>query len=693
LNKKLRKSTAPKNKTDNKTNAPSGAKRPTIALCGNPNSGKTTLFNALTGGNQKVGNWPGVTVEQKRGTCKAHPQTEIIDTPGVYSLSPFTPEEQVTQNFLQSGDTDVVINVVDTTSLARSLFLTDQLLTSGAQVVVALNMQDEAKAKGIVVDAHKLSKRLGCKVFCISAAKKQGLAELCDYCAAAAATNAKAKGTAATASADSENKRGTKPDATPRKYSTETGAIAAQKRYEKIDRIVAEVQTKIAADKKVQRARTVTQKIDAVVLNKWLAFPIFALTMTAVFFLSVDGLGGFLTDLINDKLTPALQSAVGGLIGDDLAWLRSLAVDGVISGVMSVVGFLPQVMLLFGCIAVLEASGYMSRIAFITDRLLNKIGLGGRSFVSMILGCGCSVPAIMSCRTIKNEKERIATATLAPFMPCSAKLAVISFFCTYVLDGNALFAISFYFLSIGAVILGGLVWKLLFGDKSGDTFFMELPEYRAPTLGNVWRQMWERGKAFLAKAGTIIFAASVVLWLLTNFGWNFAPAEASNSILAYIGKAVAPLFYPLGWNDRSCGWQFAISAISGFAAKETVVTTLQILLPQGVTGAISAVGAYSFVAYNLLTVPCVAAVSASFAEQGAKGGLISAAFQACLAYCVSLTIYQVGTLAQMHTSAFVATIACVGLAVSLFFAVRYAVRHRGCASCGACGHCNKKCDK
>lgn len=655
------------------------AKRATIALCGNPNSGKTTLFNALTGGNQKVGNWPGVTVEQKRGICKAHPQAEIIDTPGVYSLSPFTPEEQVTQNFLKSGDADVVINVVDTTSLARSLFLTDQLLTFGTPIVVALNMQDEAKAKGIEVDAQKLSKRLGCKVFCISAAKKQGLAELCDYCAAAAINAAKDKDRTARNTSDACHINAT--------------ADEAEKRYKKIDRIVAEVQTEISADKKIQRARNITQKIDAVVLNKWLAFPIFALIMTAVFFLSVDGLGGFLTELISDKLTPALQSAVGNLIGDDPAWLRSLVVDGVIAGVMSVVGFLPQVMLLFGCIAVLEASGYMSRIAFITDRLLNKIGLGGRSFVSMILGCGCSVPAIMSCRTIKNEKERIATATLVPFMPCSAKLAVISFFCTYVLDGNALFAISFYFLSIGAVILGGLIWKVLFGDKNGDTFFMELPTYRAPTLGNVWRQMWERGKAFLAKAGTIIFAASVVLWVLTNFSWSFMFVEPDDSILASIGKAVAPLFYPLGWNDCGCGWQFAISSISGFAAKETVVTTLQILLPQGVDGAISHVGVYSFVAYNLLTIPCVAAVSASFVEQGAKGGLISAAFQAIVAYSVSLAIYQIGTLAQMYTPAFVATITCALLAVSVFFAVRYAVRHRRCTGCDACGICNKKCGK
>lgn len=676
MKNKTEKKPTPKNTAKNKQ---SGAKRATIALCGNPNSGKTTLFNALTGGNQKVGNWPGVTVEQKRGICKANPQIDIIDTPGVYSLSPFTPEEQVTQDFLQSGNADVVINVVDTTTLTRSLFLTDQLLTFGTPIVVALNMQDEANAKGIEVDAQKLSERLGCKVFCISAAKKQGIAEMCDYCTTVALKAAKGRNVARQNS--------------PRNCPIKASSDEAEKRYGKIDRIVAEVQTEKTANAKIQRARNITNKIDAVVLNKWLAFPIFALVMTAVFFLSVDGLGGFLTDLINDKVTPALQNAVGNLIGDDLAWLRSLTVDGVIAGVMSVVGFLPQVMLLFGCIAVLEASGYMSRIAFITDRLLNKIGLGGRSFVSMILGCGCSVPAIMSCRTIKNEKERIATATLVPFMPCSAKLAVISFFCTYVLDGNALFAISFYFLSIGAVILGGLIWKLLFGDKSGDTFFMELPEYRAPTFGNVWRQMWDRGKAFLAKAGTIIFAASVVLWLLTNFDWTFVPVQASDSILASIGKTVAPLFYPLGWNDRGYGWQFAISSISGFAAKETVVTTLQILLPQGVTGAISAVGAYSFVTYNLLTVPCVAAVSASFAEQGAKGGIISAVFQAAVAYCVSLTIYQVGTLAQMHTPAFVATIVCALLAILLFFAVRYAVRHRGCAGCRSCEHCNKKCGK
>ena len=649
-----------------------------LALCGNPNSGKTTLFNALTGANQKVGNWPGVTVEQKSGICKTHPQLQIVDTPGVYSLTPYTPEEQVTQDFLQSGQPNVVINIVDTTCLARSLFLTDQLLSFGAPVVVALNMQDEAAAKGIKVDAKKLEMLLGCKVFCISAAKKQGLTELCDYCAALA-------------TAQDGNK-----DKKPSEMGKiATGSVATQQRYQKIDKIVAQVQSETPADKKIARARAVTQKIDAVVLNKWLAFPIFALVMTAVFYLSVDGLGGLLSNLINYKLTPLLQNAVAAAIrGNKLDWLRSLLVDGVIAGVMSVVGFVPQITLLFGCIAVLEASGYMSRIAFITDRLLSKIGLGGRSFVSMILGCGCSVPAIMSCRTIKNEKERAATATLAPFMPCSAKLAVISFFCAYILNGNALFAISFYFLSIGAVILGGLIWKLFFGDKSGVTFFMELPNYRAPTLGNVWRQMWERAKAFLLKAGTIIFAASVALWVLTNFNWRFAPVTTENSILASLGKLIAPIFRPLGWNDMGCGWQYAIATLSGIAAKETVVTTLEILLPQGINGTISTIGAYSFVAYNLLTIPCVAAVSASFAEQGAKGGVISALFQICVAYCVSLTIYHVGTFAQMRTSAFVATVACILLGLGLFVAIKYALRHRGCHACGRCaGKRKKECKK
>ena len=386
--------------------------------------------------------------------------------------------------------------------------------------------------------------------------------------------------------------------------------------------------------------------------------------------------------------TPALQSLVASWLSKtNLPWLTSLIVDGIIGGVMSVVGFLPQVMLLFGCISVLEASGYMSRIAFITDRLLNKIGLGGRSFVSMILGCGCSVPAIMATRTIKNANERNATVTLTPFMPCSAKLAVISFFTSYILGGNALFAISFYFMSILAVILGGLCLKLISRKKQDldNAFIMELPTYRLPTLSNVWKQMKDRGKAFLVKAGTVIFLASVVLWLTTNFNFRFQSVDTSNSMLASLGKLIAPIFVPLGFNDGGCGWQFSVATLSGIAAKETVVTTLNILLPQGINGTISGLGAYSFVAYNLLTVPCVATISASFAEQGKLNGLKSMLFQMCTAYIVSLCIYQLGSFANKHTATFTVAVILTVVAAAMFPAVKFLLKRRGqCSCCNGC---------
>ena len=645
----------------------------TVALCGNPNSGKTTLFNALTGSNQKVGNWPGVTVERKMGVYTGDPTVAIIDTPGIYSLSPYTPEEQVAHAYLTEGKPDCIINVVDSTNLERNLYLTSQLADLDTPMVVALNMQDEAKAKGIVIDGTQLKQTFGCEFVGISAAKKQGIKELMDYCIGGAQSKHKKTDEKSTATAK-----------TP------------EQRYAQIQQAVANSQKIEKRDEKKTKAQQITEKIDKIVLNKWLAFPIFAAIMALVFYISIGSVGAFFTGLINDGLTPALKTlAMKWLANAKLPWLTSLVVDGILGGVMSVVGFLPQIMLLFGCISVLEASGYMSRIAFITDRLLHKIGLGGRSFVSMILGCGCSVPAIMATRTIKNVNERNATVTLTPFMPCSAKLAVISFFTSYVLGGNALFAISFYFLSILSIILGGLVLKLFRRNKTDldDAFIMELPSYRMPTAANVFKQMWERGKAFLIKAGTVIFVASVALWLLTNFDFTFKLTDTENSMLASLGKWIAPVFTPLGFNDGGYGWQYSVATLTGIAAKETVVTTLEILLPNGVSGTISGLGAYSFVTYNLLTVPCVAAISASFTEQGSfVKGVKSMLFQIVTAYVASLVIYQLGTLCNRHPAAFAIIVTAITLAVGLFFAVKYIVRnrHRG-LKCESCGRCNLAC--
>ena len=673
--------------------------RYTVALCGNPNSGKTTLFNLLTGSNQKVGNWPGVTVEQKTGRYRHDSTVAIVDTPGVYSLTPFTPEEQVTQNYLLNNQPDVIINVIDATSLERNLFLTSQLVELDVPVVVALNMQDEAQAKGIKIDEKILEKQLGCKFVWISAAKNLGVKELTDYCLAQKFSKATRFGYDNTVENAIRNAK-VPNNANHRRFvalqqlSDAMQTELSEQRYRKIRQIVEKARKIEEKSEKEMRVEQITNKIDAIVLNKWLAFPIFALVMALIFYLSIGSIGGFLTDMINDGLMPKMQELATNLLSNAHApWLTSLICDGIIAGVMSVVGFLPQIMILFGLIAILEASGYMSRIAFITDRLLRQIGLGGRSFVSMVLGCGCSVPAIMATRTIKNADERNATITLAPFMPCSAKLAIISFFTARLLGGNALLAVSFYFISIFAIILGGLLLKLIHRkkDDTADAFILELPPYRAPKLTNVFKQMWERGKSFLFKAGTIIFTASVLLWTLTNFNFRFEFCSAERSMLAGLGKLIAPLFIPLGFNDMGYGWQFSVATLTGIAAKETVVTTLQILLPQGIDGAISALGAYSFVTYNLLTVPCVAAISASFTEQGDwRMGLKSAAFQIATAYLVSLVIYQTGSLATNYPAAFIVAACIVAVAVGLLFSIKYLLRHRGCTNCS---HCTRNCSK
>ena len=699
----------------------------TIALCGNPNSGKTTLFNVLTGSNQKVGNWPGVTVEQKLGTYKKDNSVAIVDTPGIYSLSPFTIDEQVAHNYLMEGKPDLIINIVDSTNLERNLFLTSQLMELDVPVVVALNMQDEAKAKGIHINKDMLEEYFGCAFFAISASKNQGIDELMAYCIAG---NYQSKNhfvysdvvedaikTLQPLTSKGDNGRWTSlklaekdktiikmlnldesqkqlVSTTHQTLKEQLGDIVsaqiAEQRYQKISAIVKKAQTIDTKGIRAEKAQQITEKIDKIVLNKWLAFPIFALIMSLVFVVSIGTLGGFLTDTINDSLTPWMQEVVNGWFANaNVEWLRSLIVDGIIAGVMGVVGFVPQIMLLFGFIAILEASGYMSRIAFITDKMLNKIGLGGRSFVSMILGCGCSVPAIMATRTIKNINERNATITLTPFMPCSAKLAIISSFTTYILGGNALFAISFYFLSILAVILGGLIMKVFNRKKTNasDTFIMELPTYRAPAATNVLKQMWERGKSFLIKAGTIIFTASVILWLVQSFNFRFEfVTDANDSILAGIGKLIAPLFSPLGFNDGGYVWQYSVATLTGIAAKEVVVSTLEILLPNGLEGTISGLGAYSFVVYNLLTVPCVAAISASFTEQGNwKNGLKSVAFQLLTAYVVSLAIYQLGSLARNYTTEFVVSVSIIAIVFALYFAIRHMIKNRGC-NC-ECDHC------
>lgn len=642
-----------------------------LTLCGNPNCGKTTLFNLLTGSNQKVGNWPGVTVEYKSGICKLNEKFQITDTPGIYSLLPYTPDEQVACNFLMHHGHDVILNIVDCTALQRSLFLTTQLAELHTPVVVALNMCDEAQALGIKIDSAQLEKEFHVPFVEISAAKNLGIEKLLKVCANAA-------------------KESNNNDTTPKPtQNIDFSEEASAKRYEKVEKIAKAATVRTAPTPKIAKRRALSEKIDAVVLNKWLAFPVFALVMFAMFYLSTGGLGAFLSDVINQAITPNLQTALSrALTNLGSEQLRSLVVDGIVAGVMSVVSFLPQVTILFGLISALEASGYMSRIAFITDRALRNVGLNGRSFVALLLGCGCSVPAIISTRTIKNPDEKQATVTLAPFTPCSAKLAIIAFFTADIFQGNALIAVSFYFLALFAIVLSGLILKTFRRKKeSDDAFALEMPTYRVPRLSNVTKQMCQRAKSFLVKAGTVIFAASVVLWFLQHFNGRLQWTTTENSLLATIGKIVAPLFYPLGFNDMGFGWQVAVSTLTGLSAKETVVATLQLLLPCEAEKCISTLGAYSFVAYNLLTAPCVAAISASFSEQGVRKGIRSLIFQVTMAYAVSLAIYQLGTAYLQNKKVFVTAIIFVVIAVLTMTAVRAGMSRHTCHSCPNCAAC------
>lgn len=629
-----------------------------IALCGNPNSGKTTLFNKLTGSNQKIGNWAGVTVERKQGAYKKNNQAEIIDTPGAYSLSPYSLDEQITADFITGGIPDLIINVVDATNLERNLLLTTQLLELDTPIVIALNLKDEAEAKGLQINTDVLENRFKCKVFYISAAKELGIDELMNYCLSPL------------------------PPKTKVTFPKDTA-----KRYGKISDIVG-IARKIDPQKASRSRPDLTETIDRIALNKYLAFPIFLAVMSGIFYLSIGSVGKRLTELIN-CLTPLLQNWATELLQyAESPMLTSLICDGVIAGVMSVVSFVPQIMLLFGCISALEASGYMARIAFITDRLLNKIGLGGRSFVSMILGCGCSVPAVMSTRTIKNVDERNATIALTPFVPCSAKLAVISFFTAKILNGNAMLAIGFYIVSISAIVLGGLILKAFKRKKQdfNDSFIMELPAYRKPNAANVIKQMWERGKSFLIKAGTVIFISSVVLWMLQSFNFHFEYVCAEDSALASLGKIIAPLFIPLGFGDGGYDWQFSVATLSGIVAKETVVTTLEILLPTSIEHCISPLGAFCFVTYNLLTAPCIATISASFTELGGiKKGFKTLSFQILTAYVVTLAMYQLGTLFTKHLQTAVIVSVILAVAAALTLATIRSLKRRRC--CGDCERC------
>ena len=664
-----------------------------IALAGNPNSGKTTLFNALTGSNQFVGNWPGVTVEKKEGKLRDNKDVTVMDLPGIYSLSPYTLEEVVARNYLITERPDVILNIVDGTNLERNLYLSTQLMELGIPVVMAINMMDVVKKSGDQINTKELSEKLGCEIVSISALKGEGVKEA----AAKAVKLAEKKASAPVhefapevesvleeietmlTNVPEEQKRfyaiklferddkiqeqlKQAPDVesivevAEKEFDDDAESIITNERYAYISSVIGDCLKKANKDK-----LTTSDKIDRVVTNRWLALPVFAVVMWIVYYVSVTTVGTFVTDWTNDVLfgeiiPPAIESFLVSI--DCAEWLQGLILDGIVAGVGAVLGFVPQMLVLFIFLAFLESCGYMARIAFIMDRIFRKFGLSGKSFIPMLIGTGCGVPGIMASRTIENERDRRMTIMTTTFIPCGAKLPIIALIAGALFDGASWVAPSAYFVGIAAIICSGIILKktkMFAGDPA--PFVMELPAYHLPTVGNVLRSMWERGWSFIKKAGTIILLSTIFVWFTSNFGiveGHFGMVDdLSQGFLANIGKIFAWIFIPLGWGD----WKAAVAAITGLVAKENVVGTFGILYGfaevaedgSEIWGTLAAsmttIAAYSFLVFNLLCAPCFAAIGAIKREMNsAKWTWFAIGYQCVFAYAVSLCIYQFGSL-------------------------------------------------
>ena len=744
-----------------------------IALAGNPNCGKTTLFNTLTGSNQFVGNWPGVTVEKKEGKLKGHKDVIIMDLPGIYSLSPYTLEEVVARNYLIKERPDAIINIIDGTNIERNMYLSTQIMELGIPVIIAVNMIDVIEKNGDKIHIDRLKKKLGCEVVEISALKGAGVKKLAEKAVELAqAKNVSVPVHEFNSTVESiiqkvEKKLGEEipveqkrffaikllekddkiteqmkyvPDVSEEikfledKFDDDTESIITNERYVYISSIIGECYTK-----KNKKKLTPSDKIDRVVTNRWLALPIFAVVMFFVYFISVTTVGTWATDWANDgvfgdgwhlfgigsssyeedatnfnRADQILEAYTNGQTKADIIneeeevietvnisdrvveeaqevvdagepdtseygiwvpgvpvliekgldavncadWLKGLILDGIVAGVGAVLGFVPQMLVLFFFLAFLEACGYMARVAFIMDRIFRKFGLSGKSFIPMLIGSGCGVPGIMASRTIENDRDRKMTIMTTTFIPCSAKLPIIALIAGALFGGAWWVAPSAYFVGIIAIICSGIILKktrMFAGDPA--PFVMELPAYHMPTVSNLLRSMWERSWSFIKKAGTIILLSTIVLWFLMSFGWvdgSFGMLEAEqldSSILAYIGNFIAPIFTPLGWGD----WKMAVAAVTGLIAKENVVGTFGILygfaevaengteIWGALAGSITAIAAYSFLVFNLLCAPCFAAMGAIKREMNnAKWFWFAVGYETGLAYVVSLCIFQIG---------------------------------------------------
>ena len=750
-----------------------------IALAGNPNCGKTTLFNALTGSNQFVGNWPGVTVEKKEGKLKGHKDVTIMDLPGIYSLSPYTLEEVVARNYLINERPDAILNIVDGTNIERNLYLSTQIMELGIPVIMAINMMDLVEKSGDKIHIDKLKKKLGCEVVEISALKGTGIQKAAEKAVTLAESKKNVtpvhefqEDVEAAIHAVEERLGSSVPESQKRffaikllekddkiieqmtnvpdvsreikaledKFDDDTESIITNERYVYISSIIG-----VCCTKNKTKKLTTSDKIDRVVTNRWLALPIFAVVMWLVYYVSVTTVGGWATDWANDGVfgdgwhlfgigTSSYEDAAadfsradqivaavdedGNVTSVDIVddedkvietvkisdsvvadaekvveagepdpaeygvwvpgvpviiesgldaigcagWLKGLILDGIVAGVGAVLGFVPQMLVLFIFLAFLEACGYMARVAFIMDRIFRKFGLSGKSFIPMLIGTGCGVPGVMASRTIENDRDRKMTIMTTTFIPCGAKLPIIALIAGALFNGASWVAPSAYFVGIAAIICSGIILKktkMFAGEPA--PFVMELPAYHWPTVGNILRSMWERGWSFIKKAGTIILLSTIVLWFLMGFGWEGGSfgmvEELNNSILAKIGSAIAWIFAPLGWTKAGEGWKMAVAAVTGLIAKENVVATFGMLFGfaevaedgaeiwGNLAQVMTPIAAYGFLVFNLLCAPCFAAMGAIKREMNnAKWFWFAIGYQCGLAYVVSLCIYQIGTL-------------------------------------------------
>ena len=714
-----------------------------IALAGNPNCGKTTLFNALTGSSQYVGNWPGVTVEKKEGRLKGNKDVVIQDLPGIYSLSPYTLEEVVARGYLVNEKPDAILNIVDGTNIERNLYLTTQLIELGIPVVVAVNMIDLVRKNGDKIDLKKLGEALGCDVVEMSALKNEGGMEAAQRCVRAA-QSAKGKaeeelphvftGSVEHAIAHIEESIAGKVDARnlrwyaikvferdekvlaelnldaglkkhleehiqdcEKELDDDAESIITNQRYAYINKVVDKAVKKKAA----LHSLSTSDKIDKIVTNRVLALPIFAVVMVVVYWIAMGPFGTFLTDWTNDVLggawmTEGSRSLLTSWGTAD--WLTGLVSDGIVAGVGAVLGFVPQMLVLFLMLSILEDIGYMARVAFIMDRIFRKFGLSGKSFIPMLIGSGCGVPGVMASRTIENERDRRMTIMTTTFVPCGAKMPIVGLFAGALFGGSGLVAVSAYFIGIAAIIISGIILKktrMFAGDPA--PFVMELPAYHVPAVGNVLRATWERGWSFIKRAGTIILASSVILWFLQGFGFvdgRFGMVEDNNtSILAAIGSAICVIFAPLGFGD----WQSTVAVFTGLIAKENVVSTFGVLFGVGsevaeddpslwtaVAAHYTPLAAYSFMIFNLLCAPCFAAMGAIKREMNNWKWTLGAIGYMCgLAYVVSFIVYQIGSLfvgGGFGVGTVIAILAVIAIVYLLVRKNKYDEEHLGSVS-------------